>query len=165
MQGATRLHIRPGMDVFSAYQNQFIGSVVGVHHSTDAGSVWQGETGSEGGPADAPVMHEGGGQTASSQYQGKRLLGEEMGPVPTMAAGNSGPLRQSAEHRYATGREDTLSDVTWFTVRPGRLNLGMFTRPLYIPVTCVHSISMERIVLNVTKGELPPEWRHGPPVH
>jgi len=49
-------------------------------------------------------------------------------------------------------------------VRPGRINLGPLTRPLYIPADAVQSISMDRIVVAAEPGEIPEAWRRRPTV-
>lgn len=170
-----RLRIRPGMDVYSAYQDQYIGSVVGVRRRTerDTGQVVSSPASERGAGAretgSAPeavqgipnLVHEEGASAQPVGYVGHRQLGEEMGPVPTAEAGNTGPLNQSAQHAYATGAAEPAS-LTAFVVRPGRINLGPLTRPLYIPPAAIHSISMERVVLTVQKEQIPREWRRAP---
>lgn len=159
---ASRLHIRPGMDVYTTRQDSYIGSVLHVHHTGTSGPSGGGETGSEGPAANVPLVHEEQNVESSSENKGQRMLGEEKGPVPTIALGNTGPERQSEAGAYATGREDALADVDWFAVRPGRLNLGFLTPPLYIPVTAVRSMAMDRVVLDVERGRIPAEWRQRP---
>lgn len=159
------LHIHRGMDVFSAYQDRFIGSVVGILDSSTSRPGPSQEdganpTGSEQPPPNVSLVHEEGAQVGSSEHRAAHRLGEEMGPVPTVAFGNSGPVTQSAENEYAIGR--TASGTRCFVVRPGRLNLGPLTRPLYIPTSAVRSISMERIVVDVEEDRIPAEWRQRP---
>ena len=170
-----RLHIRPGMDVYSSYQDQYIGSVVGVRRRSekDAGREGSppasergsgaGETGSapEAVRGNPELVHEEGASVQPTRYLGRRQLGEEMGPFPTAEVGNTGPLNQSAEHAYATGAAEP-SGLTAFVVRPGRINLGPLTRPLYIPPAAIHGVSMERVVLAVQKEQIPGEWRRPP---
>ncbi len=72
-------------------------------------------------------------------------------------------MTQSAQADYASGETDDLTSVISFTVRPGRINLGILTRPFYVPSTAITSISMERVVVDVRGGNLPAEWRQRPP--
>jgi hypothetical protein len=145
-----RFAIRRGMDVYSSGQKRYLGSVVRVIHS--GSSVSPGgkaeRTASAGIGADAPLVHEEGNVTGHADERGTRMLGEEMGPVPTVAAGNTGPTRQSAQREYATDVRDTAPDVSHFLVRPGRINLGPLTRTVRIPSSAVIGISMERIVVD-----------------
>jgi hypothetical protein len=159
------LTIRPGMDVYSADQSEYIGSVVKVWHgekgnSSDGGKAEQ--TGSVS-PAMPDLVHEQGATQSPTEYAGPRMLGEEMGPFPTISAGNTGPVTQSAEHGYATAAIHGEPDVIAFAVRPGRINLGPLTPCLHIPVSAVRSVSMERVVLDVQKEHIPAPWRGGPP--
>lgn len=167
---AKGLRIRPGMDVYSAYQNQYIGSVVKVWRgggntgsTPDRGASAQ-ETGSapEAAQSNPELVHEEGSSVDPTARTGSQKLGEEMGPVPTIALGNSGPVSQSAAHAYATGETGGPEEVVCFAVRPGRMNLGPLTSPLYVPTTAVHSVSMERVVLDIQKEEIPKEWRRKP---
>lgn len=172
-----RLHIRPGMDVYSAYQDEYIGSVIRVwrqdgDHGTAAERGATGrETGSASGATQNPHLAHAEGHAAdpTGHLSSKappvlqlRCLGEELGPFPTKQVGNTGPENQSASQSYATEPHDPLANVWYFAVRPGRINLGLLTRPLYVPTTAVRSISMDRIVLDVQKGHIPDEWRKRP---
>jgi len=165
------LPIRPGMDVYSTYQNQYIGSVIAVRHGTviegrqPRPEGGQNPTGSEQSPPTARIAQEQGGPTTVTDSRQRHVLGEELGPVSTMATGNSGPRRQSADEAYATtpGRiQSTTPAVVSFTVRPGRLNLGPLSRPLYVPASAVRAISMERVVLDVQRDQIPASWRTSP---
>jgi hypothetical protein len=157
------------MDVYSAYQDEYLGSVIRVWHG-DGGAA--GPPGAGSGPRESGsareatqnphLVHEEGAAVDPTRRVGRQQLGEEMGPFPTMAIGNSGPKRQSAGDHYATEIKDLEPDVLYFAVRPGRLNLGPLTRPLYIPTSAVRSISMERIVLDVQRDQIPTEWRRRP---
>lgn len=143
--------IRPGMDVFNDDQTRYIGAVIGVslggQEDTGAGAR---ETGSsqEARQGNPPLVHEQGATVSPTDVQLPQQLGEEMGPVPTMSMGNSGPVEQSAGHHYATDPEGELREVESFTVRPGRINLGILTPPINVPASAIRSISMERVVLN-----------------
>ncbi len=160
-----RLHIRPGMDVYSAYQNQYLGSVVRVWQGRGAASsagTPSRDSGNTLAAGNAPMVHEEGNVVGHAEYRGNRVLGEDLGPFPTGAAGNSGPLNQSAGHEFATGRADPLANVRYFAVRPGRINLGLLTRPFYVPTSAIHSLSMERVVLDVQREEMPAAWKRRP---
>ncbi|MBV9282659.1 MAG: hypothetical protein JOZ41_21490, partial [Chloroflexi bacterium] len=82
------LHIRPGMDVYSAYQDEYIGSVVGVWQRAEpAGTAEQRgagarETGSapESARQNPDLTHEEGAGVDPTRHMGKKELGEEMGP-------------------------------------------------------------------------------------
>jgi hypothetical protein len=157
------------MDVYSAYQDQYIGSVVKVWHGDGAPAGQPGpgsspqETGSAREETQNPhLVHEEGRTVDPTRHVGRQQLGEEMGPFPTMAVGNTGPRRQSAGDHYATEVRDLQPDVLYFAVRPGRLNLGPLTRPLYVPTSAVHSVSMERIVLDRQRDEIPAAWQRRP---
>jgi hypothetical protein len=175
-----RFPVRPGMDVYSAYQDEYIGSVVRVVPESAPAAEGSPETGSSptgsSGPSAARVgppvagetepdgigpVHEEGAVIGHIEAQGSEMLGEEMGPVPTIASGNTGPVTQSARHAYATGGEPA-QDIRWLVVRPGRINLGPLTPPLYVPADAIRSISMERIVLNVQRRSIPAEWCRKP---
>ncbi len=160
-----RLHIRPGMDVYSAYQNQYLGSVVRVWRGTDA-ALFAGTPSRDASKSlaagNAPMVHEEGNVVGHAEHRGNRILGEDLGPFPTSTAGNTGPLNQSAEHEFATGRADPLANVRYFAVRPGRINLGLLTRPFYVPTSAIHSLSMERVVLDVQREQMPAAWRDKP---
>lgn len=153
------LPIRRGMDVYSAYQDQYIGSVI---------AIWQGGSTIraalyENGPRaqavqEAPALSHGEeARVFPAEQVGNSASGEELGPFSTQVVGNSGPLNQSAACAYATVPATDQVGVVRFAVRPGRLN--PFARPLYIPTTAVHSISMERIVLKVQQDQIPDKWR------
>lgn len=156
-----RLFIRPGMDVYTADQSRYIGSVVAVRHADQARSPRRAsaaETGSadEVAHGNPPLVHEEDAAVSPNIHRGSRQLGEEMGPFPTMGVGNTGPTNQSAGHAYATLAGAGEPDAVSFVVRPGRINLGPLTRPLHVPTSAVRSVSMERVVLNVR--EIPAEW-------
>lgn len=150
MTNDIRLFIRPGMDVYSARQDRYIGAVIRVIHGTAAGSGGgQAKAPARGAaPGNASLVHEEGNVAGHGEARGRRMLGEEMGPVPTLGLGNTGPTRQSAGGEYATGVRDGGPDVSHFLVRPGRMNLGPLTRAITIPATAVLSVSLERIVVD-----------------
>jgi hypothetical protein len=154
--------LRRGMDVYDT-RNRYVGSVVYVHQvKAHSESHSAGTETTEGHPADAPALvHEEGATQQPAEHTGNRMLGEDMGPFPTRSMGNTGPRRQSAGSGYATYPGHTLPGVSWFAVRPGRLNLGVMSRPLRVPASAVRSISMERIILSVERGDIPASWRVG----
>ncbi|MGH2449039.1 MAG: hypothetical protein ACRDFS_10630 [Chloroflexota bacterium] len=141
------LSIRPGMDVYSAYQDQYIGSVVRVWRSEATGDDKL--TGNELGYA----HHDAG----------SKVPGEELGPFPTARAGNTGPQQQSPRNDFAT-EPPGKPGVVLFAVRPGRVNLGPLTPSIYVPSSAVRSISMERIVLDVERNQIPDAWHRQPAV-
>lgn len=156
--------IRPGMDVFNRDVSRYIGSVVDVVRGGGASYGGSGpvETGSSAGAAQGnpELAHEEGHTVDPTSHIAERKLGEEMGPVPTLSLGNTGPVNQSASHHYATDRRTDLEDVQYFSVRPGRINLGALSPLLWVPADTVRSISMERIILDVE--HVPDEWRRKP---
>ncbi len=129
------------MDVYDAYQDVYIGSVVDLVTGPSMEDI----------PRAVSVHDDGTGAN------GDRTSGEELGPFPTIALGNEGPLSQSVTHDYATRRHAGHADVSGIVVRPGLVN--PFARPLYVPVHAVHSIAMDRLILNVRGSDIPPEWR------
>jgi len=165
------MRIRRGMDVYSVYQNQYLGTVVNVW-SGAAGELSPVERG-----ATPPQTQSGGhaaeaGSTAhveedtAQPTQGvevNRLLGEDLGPFPTRVVGNTGPKHQAAEQFYATAPRSAQPGVVYFAVRmirPGSIN--PFVPKLYIPTSAIMSISMERIVVDVQKDQIPAAWHQEP---
>jgi hypothetical protein len=140
------LHIRRGMDVYSAYQNQYIGTVV---------TIW------EAASTAASAKQRGATPQQATSHQ---MPGEDMGPFPTQTLGNTGPQNQAAGHHYATQpRQDDRPGVVCFAVlpiQPGWFN--PFARKLYIPTSAVLSISMERIILNIQQDHIPQDWLRKP---
>lgn len=149
--------IRPGMDVFNAYQDRYIGSVVSMVHGP-TGSGGDGKQNSGPIPLSATVS------AAPTEQRGQRMLGEELGPVPTIALGNTGPDRQSAANQYATHPQSTRGNATHIAIRPGRLNLGPLSRVVYVPVEAVRSLSMERLVVELGGAAIPTAWKKRPTV-
>lgn len=157
-----RLRIHPGMDVWDAYQEHYLGSVTHVWRGISPVSRGARAEEKEVSVQSHPLKHEEGHVGGHASNQGERRNGESMGPFPTESVGNGGPAAQSAEADYATHATDGQSNVISFAVRPGRLNLGILTRPYYIPSSAVHSVSMERVVVNVRGSAIPKEWRQRP---
>jgi len=167
------LPIRPGMDVYSAFQDQYIGTVTHVWLRKDEpGSASERgaspeETGtSRDATANPELKHEEERTVSPTAHVGSKLLGEEMGPFPTIGVGNTGPVNQSAEHEYATAADDRLAGVVCFAVRPSRPGgenlFNLLARSLYVPTSAVHSVSMDRVVLGVQRKDIPGEWRRRP---
>lgn len=152
------LHIRQGMDVYGPYQNEYIGTVVAVVRSGERQEAGAGpvETGSsrEAVQGNPELVHEEGATVSPTPIIERPRLGEEIGPVPTIALGNTGPIEQSASHHYGTEPVHGGGEVTHFAVRPGRINLGVLTPPFWVSVEDVRSISMERIVLWANKDQI-----------
>jgi len=135
---APRLTIRRGMDVYDTDQTDYIGSVIEVVAS------------------ESPVNTSGESKTADASSKG-HVFGEELGPFPTISAGNTGPASQSKARQYGTRNHDLYESVTGVVVRPGRRN--PIARPLYIPLDAIRSISMDRLILDVRKSDMPSDWR------
>lgn len=162
MNEPVALPIRPGMDVYNADQSAYLGSVVRVwRQETLAGPHGQTQSAMQVGgqePGSNPALvHEQGAAESPTAHPGEPMLGEEMGPFPTMAVGNSGPLRQSSSHAYAT--TGAAEGVKLFSVRPGRINLGILSPVYYVSSDAVHSVSMERVIIGLPGDELPADWR------
>ncbi|MGH2442986.1 MAG: hypothetical protein ACRDFX_07475 [Chloroflexota bacterium] len=159
--------IRRGMDVYNANQDRYLGTVISVT-GPRFGEVPSpperrfGQMESEPAPENISLLHEQGGRTGHAGYRGNPILGEQAGPVPTAATGNSGPQRQSASRGYATGRPESSREIHYIGVRTGRVNLGPFTPLLYIPGSAIVSTSMERIVVDLQNEQVPPAWRRKP---
>ena len=156
---SVRLRVRIGMDVWDAYQEHYIGSVVRVWHGPLPMPAGARAVEKEDTVERHPLVHEEGHVGNHAGGQGERQHGESMGPFPTESMGNGGPTSQSAASDYATRQIDERTNVISFAVRPGRLNLGILTRPFYVPSAAVHSISMERVVLGIRGDSIPREWR------
>lgn len=162
------LHIRRGMDVYTSRQNHYLGQVARVWYggtfavAEEERGAGERQTGSatESATHNPEVRQEQGSAQSPTRIIGRRMQGEEQGPYPTMDVGNTGPVKQSAEHQYATAPRDPHDGVIYFAVRPGRYN--PFSRLFYIPTAAVHSMSMERIVVAVDGDELPATWRQRP---
>ena len=158
------------MDVYSSYQDRYLGQVARVwmggsfSRQDDRRGAGERQTGSAPEiPDQNPKLRQEQGDVQSpTRLIGRKVLGEEEGPYPTMDIGNSGPVAQSAEHEYATNPRDPHEGVVLFAVRPGRYN--PFARLFYVPTTAVHSVSMERIVVDIEGDGIPDEWRRRPEV-
>jgi hypothetical protein len=162
------LPIRPGMDVFSADQGHYIGTVEAIWHAADLAAAERklgaGPTTPQEGAREVSSVdmgrHEVERESPRAGHIGSKQSGEEMGPYPTLALGNTGPAHQAAAASYATQPRGMMRGVVYFVVRPEPFN--PLAKPLYIPTTAVRSISMERVILDIQKGQIPKEW-HSPP--
>jgi hypothetical protein len=152
------LTIRKGMDVYNADQSKYIGTVVRIRRGEQVSGPGAGpvETGSadEARQGNPKLVHEEGATVSPTGYKPEQRLGEEMGPVPTIALGNTGPVKQSAGEHYATTPRDPQREIVAFAVRPGRINLGMLSPSTWVPVEVIRSISMDRIILSVEGDSL-----------
>ncbi|GAC1321863.1 MAG: hypothetical protein NVSMB22_08000 [Chloroflexota bacterium] len=168
MKQSPSLYIRRGMDVYTAGQKRYLGQVTNVWQggtfstSADERGAGARQTGSatESATQNPEVRQEDGSAQSPTRKIGNRIQGESEGPFPTIAAGNTGPINQSAEHEYATAPHGAHGGVVYFAVRPGRYN--PFARRFYIPTTAVHSMSMERIVVDADDGDRLKEWQRKP---
>jgi len=161
------LRIRRGMDVYSAYQNQYLGTVIEVQVAADGvpSAVERGSTPQQTQSHDA-AAHPGSTahveqdtKVATHDVPAKRILGEDLGPFPTGSAGNTGPHRQAAGQYYATTPRDQAPGIVTFVVGPaGIARLNPFARKLYVPTSAVQNISMERIILDVQREQIPAAW-------
>lgn len=166
------LRIRRGMDVYSAYQNQYLGMVVKIWEAPApvlsaaqrGATPQQTQAGGHAAEQGATIPDEQGGPLASHGGAGRRLLGEDLGPFPTRAAGNTGPQNQAAAQLYATQPRGTgRPGVVRFAVRPIQPGwFNPFARKLYIPASAVLGISMERIIVNVQQAHIPQAWYRKP---
>lgn len=145
---AVPLHVRVGVDVYSAYQDQYLGTVI---------AVWRRSAPTTGAGLRETAATEASRGPRSGGAAGSKVLGESLGPAPSTDVGNTGPRAQSAANLYATRPGPEPADVIAFAVRPGRMN--PFARPLYVPTSAVRSISMERIILDVERDAIPAAWR------
>lgn len=152
---APSIPIRRGMDVFSAYQNQYLGTVVRVWH----GAVDELGTNER----NATAQMEQDAEKPAHGLNTRRLLGEDLGPFPTRIVGNTGPENQAAGQRYATAPHTVQPGVVYFAVRPSRPGVfNPFARRLYIPSSAILSFSMERIIVEMQPDRMPAAW-HQPP--
>ncbi len=124
-----RRDIRKTMDVYTS-DNVYLGTVLAV-------------------TAGVPVRLE---QNAAPPPDPRsEVNGELLGPMPTMAVGNLGPLNQGAQGGYATVADST--DV----LGAGSLVVGKWwsLRGRYvIPLDAVQTVSLERVILRVSKDQL-----------
>src|SRR4051812_11617119 len=136
--------VRVGVDVFGA-DGIYLGTVVRVRWETPP-------------PDPLPIAMERG----STERGGKAAFsGEGLGPVPTAVLGNDGPANQTKSTRYAS-----LADTPPWAARRQPAELLIFrwlvssnwatARPRLrrIPARLIQVVSLERIVLSVTEGEL-----------
>ncbi len=127
----TARDIRRSMDVYTL-DNVYLGTVLAVRPVAEE-------------PHDPDEL------VPAASRQSSEVSGELLGPAPTGPIGNPGPRNQSAE--------------SWFAVRGGARPLGRGSIAVgrwwglrgrwTIPVDGIQSVSLERVVLGLTKNELP----------
>lgn len=134
-----RRDVRRGMDVFTL-DNVYLGTVVWVL-----------------GRAASPKVR--ALQREEPSTQESAVNGELLGPMPTARFGNGGPRMQSARRAYASRDASgaPLSGEARLIVL--RTPLGTDLRDLLprlrqIPIDLVQTVSLERILLRATAGEL-----------
>lgn len=123
--------IHPPLDVFTR-DNVYVGSVLRVEPPADA----------------APGGRE---QIVPGSLQTSRVNGELLGPMPTEPIGNRAPATQSAQGRFRAD-PDAARPLTGGSLVVGRW-WGLVGRRT-IPLALVQNVSLERVVLAVTYGEL-----------
>lgn len=121
--------IRPGMDVFS-FDNQYLGSVLRVIPGR-----WVGATEA----------------VSAGARQSSIVLGELLGPAPTLPIGNRAPVRQSARQDYRI-QPDGATPIGSGVILVGRW-WGLVDRR-EVPLAEVLNVSLERVVLRQTRREL-----------
>ncbi len=121
--------IRPAMDVYTL-DNAYLGTVLDILP----------------GPV-TPVE----GQVPEDARQSSAISGEMLGPAPTKEIGNKGPVSQSARERYAVSPH-TARPIGEGTLRVGRWG-GLLGRRT-IPMDAVQTVSLERVVLRLTRHQV-----------
>jgi hypothetical protein len=124
-----RRDIRRTMDVYTC-DNIYLGTVLAV-------------------TAGAPVHP--GQNVAPPPAQPSEVNGELLGPMPTMPVGNLGPLNQGAGRAYATVI-DPLDGLGTGSLAVGKW-WGLRGRYV-IPLDAVQTVSLERVILRVSKDDL-----------
>ena len=128
-----RRDIRPSMDVYTL-DNVYLGSVVRVL---------------PGPPALGPA---GASASRAAADGASAMSGELLGPAPTLALGNRGPVAQGAEAAYGAARDGAEAIGRGGAIVVGRW-WGLVGRRT-IPLDAVLSVSMERVVLRQAQHEL-----------
>ena len=124
-----RRDIRPAMDVYTS-DNVYLGTVL----ETFRGPAM---------PAGDPLP--------DHALEVSAVNGELLGPMPTQTIGNPGPSTQSARTRYAVGSA-SAQPLGRGTIVVGRW-WGLVGRRT-IPLEAVQAISMERVILRLSKDDL-----------
>lgn len=117
--------IRRMMDVYS-FDSAYLGSV-----------LWISADGAQSGAPEFPEY----------LRQESKIGGEELGPAPTRAVGNPGPVTQSARRRYGIGDEDQPRIGNGTMLVGHAFGLMGITR---IPLDDIQTVALERIVLRNT---------------
>lgn len=123
--------IRRKMDVYTS-DSVYLGNVLRVTGSRDAAEEHRLEGSEAAGNQDA-------------------FSGELMGPMPTRAIGNAGPLNQVKQRAYAS-RSDGANRMESGMIVAGKY-WGLAGRHT-IPISAIQTVSMERIILRNTWDEL-----------
>ncbi len=128
-----RRDIRPSMDVYTL-DNAYLGAVREVI------------------PGPLGLV---GDRLPGATPEASEVSGERLGPAPTQDIGNAGPRTQSARAGYAAASDgaEPLGD--------GALKVARWWGPVgrrTIPLRAVQTVSLERVTLRQTKGELPRDW-------
>jgi hypothetical protein len=164
VSGSKRLPIRLGMDVHSAYQDQYLGSIVEVLYGPPS-TQRSGTNGRPTGDASyaltsqPELIIEEKTTVSPTSTVTTHVDGESLGPSPTASAGNSGPRIQSAANGYATRARVPPREVVAFAVRASLLD---FLHPFYVPIGAVRSLSMEHVVLDRQRENIPSSWQRHP---
>ncbi len=124
-----RRDIRPAMDVYTC-DNVYLGTVLKTTQ----------------GPAMPP-----GDVVPDHAHEASAVSGELLGPMPTQTIGYTGPSTQSARTRYAVG-SDSAQPLGRGMIVVGRW-WGLVGRRTF-PLEVVQAISMERVILRFSKGDL-----------
>lgn len=120
-----RRDIRISMDVYT-FDQIYLGTVLKIR----PGSMLKGE------------------RILPDALQSSSVNGEMLGPMPTAPIGNPAPHKQSADERYASGRDAE-------PLGAGSLVVGKWWGLLgrrEIPLADVQTVSLERVVLRRSKS-------------
>lgn len=121
--------IRPDMDVYTL-DNAYLGTVLSIL----PGPVM---------PVEVPVSEDA--------QQSSTISGELLGPAPTKEIGNCGPVSQSAREQYAIAPHPARR-IGEGALRVGRWG-GLLGRRT-IPMDAVQTVSLERVVLRLTRHQV-----------
>lgn len=130
--GFDRRDIRPSMDVYTR-DNVYLGTVRAIV------------------PGPVPPREE---PLPPVVYRPSATSGELLGPAPTQGLGNRGPRSQAPDTGYAAHPDDASP------LGHGVLEVGRWSGPLgrigrhTIPMGAVHAVSLERVILGLTRDEL-----------
>ena len=125
-----RRDIRPSMDVYTL-DNAYLGTVLAVVRGPEP-----------------PAME----SPPTPDREASAIGGESLGPMPTRPVGNTGPETQSARAQYAA-QPDGAERLGRGALKIGKW-WGLAARRT-IPLDAVQTVSLERVVLKLTRDELP----------